>query len=38
MGNPGTHTFPFSMQLPIGKGAKGSLKCKQGVVRYIVIG
>jgi hypothetical protein len=26
------------MQLPSGNGAKGSLKCKQGIVKYIVIG
>jgi hypothetical protein len=37
-GKAGSHTFPFSLHLPVGKGAKGPLKCKQGVVRYIVIG
>ena len=26
------------MQIPVGKGAKGSHKSKQGVVKYIVIG
>lgn len=33
----GTHHVPFRMQLPVGKGAKGTWKCKQGSVRYIVI-
>ncbi|KAK4698564.1 hypothetical protein P7C70_g7709, partial [Phenoliferia sp. Uapishka_3] len=33
----GQHVAPFSLQLPIGKGAKGGWKGKQGVVRYIVI-
>lgn len=37
-GKIGIHTFPFHMRLPLGKGAKGGLKCKQGVVKYIVIG
>lgn len=36
-GKPGQHTVPFDMLLPIGKGAKGGWKGKQGVVRYIVI-
>lgn len=36
-GRCGQHTIPFDMILPIGKGAKGSWKGKQGVVRYIVI-
>ena len=33
----GQHVVPFSMPLPIGRGAKGAWKGKQGVVRYIVI-
>ncbi|KAM0754096.1 hypothetical protein T439DRAFT_378184 [Meredithblackwellia eburnea MCA 4105] len=33
----GQHLVPFSLHLPIGKGAKGGWKGKQGVVRYIVI-
>lgn len=33
----GQHVVPFSLRLPIGKGAKGGWKGKQGVVRYIVI-
>ena len=33
----GQHDIPFSLQLPVGKGAKGGWKGKQGVVRYIVI-
>lgn len=33
----GTHRVPFRMELPVGKGAKGTWKCKQGSVRYIVI-
>ena len=37
-GKIGAHAFPFEMRLPIGKGAKGPLKSKQGVVKYIVIG
>lgn len=36
-GRIGQHTIPFSMQLPLGKGAKGGCKGKAGVVRYIVI-
>lgn len=36
-GLPGQHVIPFSMPLPLGKGAKGGFKSKQGVVRYIVI-
>lgn len=36
-GLTGQHTVPFSMLLPIGQGAKGGFKGKQGVVRYIVI-
>jgi hypothetical protein len=37
-GKVGNHTFPFNMPLPVGKGAKGSLKSSKGVVKYIVIG
>lgn len=37
-GKVGDHTFPFNMQLPLQRGAKGGLKCKQGIVKYIVIG
>ena len=37
-GKAGPHTFAFSMTLPHGKGAKGCLKSKQAVVKYIVIG
>lgn len=37
-GVPGAHAFPFRMRIPIGKGAKGVWKNKQGAVRYIVIG
>ncbi|KAL8278464.1 hypothetical protein RQP46_009154 [Phenoliferia psychrophenolica] len=33
----GQHVVPFSLRLPVGKGAKGGWKGKQGVVRYIVI-
>ncbi|SCZ97704.1 BZ3500_MvSof-1268-A1-R1_Chr4-3g07389 [Microbotryum saponariae] len=36
-GRLGEHAVPFAMSLPVGKGAKGGWKCKQGVVRYIVI-
>ncbi|KDE08057.1 hypothetical protein MVLG_01758 [Microbotryum lychnidis-dioicae p1A1 Lamole] len=36
-GRLGDHAVPFAMSLPVGKGAKGGWKCKQGVVRYIVI-
>ena len=38
LSHSGSHQIPFSMRLPVGKGAKGCLKCKQGVVKYIVIG
>lgn len=34
----GTHSVPFAMELPIGKGAKGSYRGKHAIVRYIVIG
>lgn len=37
-GKIGTHAFPFEMQVPVGKGAKGSWRGKAGVVKYIVIG
>ncbi|GAA5931298.1 uncharacterized protein JCM15063_001429 [Sporobolomyces koalae] len=33
----GQHSVPFKMVIPIGKGAKGGWKGKQGVVRYIAI-
>ncbi|GAA5978811.1 hypothetical protein JCM11641_003571 [Rhodosporidiobolus odoratus] len=33
----GQHTIPVRMTLPVGKGAKGPWKGKQGVVRYIAI-
>jgi hypothetical protein len=36
-GRVGQHKVPFKLVLPIGKGAKGSWKTKQGAVRYIVI-
>lgn len=35
---PGVNSFPMSLRLPIGKGAKGGFKSKLGEVRYIVIG
>lgn len=34
----GTHSVPFAMELPVGKGAKGSYRGKHAIVRYIVIG
>lgn len=34
----GNHSIPFSLELPVGKGAKGSFRSKHAVVRYIVIG
>ncbi|KAG0148303.1 hypothetical protein CROQUDRAFT_654998 [Cronartium quercuum f. sp. fusiforme G11] len=37
-GRSGVHVFPFRIRLPVGKGAKGTWKGKQGNVRYIVIG
>ncbi|GAA6026974.1 hypothetical protein JCM8097_006008 [Rhodosporidiobolus ruineniae] len=33
----GQHAIPVRMSLPVGKGAKGPWKGKQGVVRYIAI-
>lgn len=33
----GPHSVAVRMRLPIGKGAKGPWKGKQGVVRYIAI-
>ncbi|GAA5928775.1 hypothetical protein JCM10213_002553 [Rhodosporidiobolus nylandii] len=33
----GQHVIPVRMSLPVGKGAKGPWKGKQGVVRYIAI-
>ncbi|GAA5978406.1 hypothetical protein JCM5350_001154 [Sporobolomyces pararoseus] len=36
-GRVGQHSVPFKMVIPIGKGAKGGWKGKQGVVRYIAI-
>uniref|UniRef100_V5GFC3 Arrestin C-terminal-like domain-containing protein n=1 Tax=Kalmanozyma brasiliensis (strain GHG001) TaxID=1365824 RepID=V5GFC3_KALBG len=38
VGKIGIHSIPFSLDLPIAKGAKGSYRCKHAVVRYIVIG
>ncbi|KAN0066199.1 hypothetical protein ACQY0O_000293 [Thecaphora frezii] len=38
VGKEGTHSIPFSLDLPIAKGAKGSYRGKNAVVRYIVIG
>ncbi|BGP46145.1 hypothetical protein JCM10450v2_001985 [Rhodotorula kratochvilovae] len=37
LGKVGQHNVPVKMSLPIGKGAKGPWKGKQGVVRYIAI-
>ncbi|KAK0562690.1 hypothetical protein OC844_002583 [Tilletia horrida] len=37
-GVEGTHSIPFALDIPIGKGAKGSYRGKTAVVRYIVIG
>ncbi|KAK0552936.1 hypothetical protein OC846_001516 [Tilletia horrida] len=37
-GREGAHSIPFSLEVPIGKGAKGSYRGKTSVVRYIVIG
>lgn len=37
-GREGTHSIPFNMEVPIGKGAKGSYRGKHAHVRYIVIG
>lgn len=34
----GHHSVPFALELPVGKGAKGSYRGKHAVVRYIVIG
>lgn len=34
----GSHSVPFAMELPVGKGAKGSYRGKHAIVRYIVIG
>lgn len=38
VGREGSHSIPFSLEMPIGKGAKGSYRGKNAVVRYIVIG
>jgi hypothetical protein len=38
LGAEGNHLIPFALELPIGKGAKGSFRGKHAVVRYIVIG
>ncbi|CAO1616287.1 unnamed protein product [Sympodiomycopsis kandeliae] len=38
VGREGSHSIPFSLEMPIGKGAKGSYRGKNGLVRYIVIG
>ncbi|CAD6897733.1 unnamed protein product [Tilletia laevis] len=37
-GKEGTHSIPFALDVPIGRGAKGSYRGKTAVVRYIVIG
>ncbi|KAK4058876.1 hypothetical protein OIO90_000322 [Microbotryomycetes sp. JL221] len=37
MAKAGESNVPFSVQLPVGKGAKGSWRSKQGVIRYIAI-
>lgn len=37
-GKLGSHSIPFSLELPVSKGAKGSYRGKSAVVRYIVIG
>lgn len=37
-GKEGVHSIPFAVEIPIGKGAKGSYRGKHAVVRYIVIG
>ena len=34
----GSHSIPFALELPVGKGAKGSYRGKHAIVRYIVIG
>lgn len=38
VGREGVHSIPFAMEVPIGKGAKGSYRGKTAHVRYIVIG
>ncbi|PWN26839.1 hypothetical protein BDZ90DRAFT_193152 [Jaminaea rosea] len=38
VGREGVHSIPFAMEVPIGKGAKGSYRGKSAHVRYIVIG
>ncbi|TKY86115.1 hypothetical protein EX895_004940 [Sporisorium graminicola] len=37
-GKVGSHSIPFSLELPVSKGVKGSYRGKNAVVRYIVIG
>lgn len=37
-GSVGNHSFPVRLALPLDKNAKGSMSCKQGLVKYIVIG
>ncbi|CAO1618333.1 unnamed protein product [Parajaminaea phylloscopi] len=37
-GREGVHSIPFNLEVPIGKGAKGSYRGKHAHVRYIVIG
>lgn len=37
-GKVGSHSIPFSLELPVLKGAKGSYRGKNAVVRYIVFG
>lgn len=38
VGKKGTHSIPFALEIPIGKGAKGNYRGKNALVRYIVIG
>ena len=33
----GEHSIPFSLEIPIGKGAKGSYRGKHAIIRYIAI-
>ncbi|CEH19508.1 ARRESTIN DOMAIN CONTAINING PROTEIN [Ceraceosorus bombacis] len=38
IGAEGNHSIPFTLEMPVGKGAKGAFRGKHAVVRYIVIG
>lgn len=38
LGREGSHSVPFSLEVPIGRGAKGSYRGRNALVRYIVIG